>query len=157
MREYVITTGGASISGTTTLTFIRTGAAPTTNNEFLRHWINQSQTAASWQTRVQLAVNAGTVTATSLTQVRQKEADVVSNITGTTTPAAGNCAINATVETTRTVVWEDAFNVLNGWLHIPTPPETRIQPAGAVSGLPLYLPLSPTARTAHLALLTHAM
>src|SRR6266576_6545415 len=100
MREYVVTTGGATISGTTTLTFIRATGAVGTNLEFLRHWINQSATATSSQARIQLALNSGTVTATSFTPVKQKESDVASTITGSTTPAAGNCFLNATVETT---------------------------------------------------------
>ena len=92
MREYVITTGGATISGTTTLTFIRAGAAPTTNNEFLRHWINQSATATSSQTRVQLALNSGTVAATAFTPT----IPVASPRTPTMPPTTGSMSSSAT-------------------------------------------------------------
>lgn len=147
MREFCITTGGATVSGTTTLVFVRAAAAPAVNIEFLRYWIGQSANATSAQQRVQLALNSGTVTGTAYTPSKIKETDAVSSITGSTTPAAGNTTINATVETTRTVVHEDAFNVLNGWLYVATPPETRIQPAGATSGFTLYLPVAPSTLT----------
>jgi hypothetical protein len=41
------------------------------------------------------------------------------------------------------VRWEDAFNVLNGWLHVPTPPETVIYPAGSTAGFGLTFPTIP--------------
>jgi hypothetical protein len=57
--------------------------------------------------------------------------------------------MNATAENAgiKTVVWEDAFNVLNGWLHVPTPPETRIMPAGYAQGLGLFFPVAPATLT----------
>lgn len=147
MREYVISTGGATVSGTTTLIFVRAPASPACNIEFLRHWVGQSANATSAQQRVQLALNSGTVTGTAITPVKKKEVDAVSAITGSTSPLAGQTTINVTTETTRTVQYEDAFNVLNGFLLIHTPAETVIQPAGATSGHTLYLPVAPSTLT----------
>jgi len=144
MREYALTTGGATVSGVTTLAVIRAAAAPAVNLEFLRFWVSQSAAATSAQQRIQLALNSGTVTATAQTPIKLKEQDGVSVITGSTTPGAGNCAINATAENARTVTLEDAFNVLNGWLMIPTPRETKIQPAGAASGFTMFFPVAPS-------------
>lgn len=147
MREYCITTGGATVSGTTTLVFIRAAAAPAANIEFLRWWVGQSANATSAQQRIQVALNSGTATGTAFTPVKLKETDAASGITGSTSPLAGQCTINVTTETTRTVQLEDAFNVLNGYLMVPTPPETRIQPAGATSGTTLYFPVAPATLT----------
>jgi hypothetical protein len=43
---------------------------------------------------------------------------------------------NATTEGagTKTAVWDDTFNVLNGWLYVPTTAETRIMPDDAEAG-----------------------
>ena len=147
MREYSISTGGATVSGTTTLIFIRAAAAPAANIEFLRFWAGFTSNATSAQQRIQIALNSGAPTGTAFTPVRLKETDAVSGITGSTTPAAGNTTINVTTETTRTVQHEDAFNVLNGWLYVPTPAETRIQPASAASGVTMFLPVAPATLT----------
>ena len=144
MREYNISTG-ATISGTTTLVFLRASAAPSTNLEFLRWWAGFYTNATSAQQRVQLALSSGSPTGTAVTPTKLKEADAASNITGSTTPAGGNAAMNVSTEiTNRTVVHEDAFNVLNGWLYVPTPAETRVQPAGAASGMTMYFPVAPS-------------
>lgn len=143
MREYNISSGGVTVSGTTTLVYLLNKAAVASNIEFLRFWVSQSANATSAQQRIQLALNSGAVTVTSFTPVKQKEQDTASIIVGSTNGAAGSCGINATVETTRTVQWEDAFNVLNGWLHVPTPPETHVHPAGAASGFTMYFPVAP--------------
>src|SRR6185369_1559878 len=103
MREYNVSVGAATVSGTTTLAFIRAAAAPACNIEFLRYWIGYSANATSAQQRVQLALNSGSITGTATTPSKQKEVDAVSAITGSTTPAAGNCTTNATAETTRTI------------------------------------------------------
>jgi hypothetical protein len=65
-------------------------------------------------------------------------------IAGGTAGAAGTCGINASAEGagTKTPYWDEAFNVLNGWLHVPTPAETKIMPAGSASGLGLFLPVA---------------
>ena len=145
MREYSISTGGATVSGTTTLIYVLNKAAVASNLEFLRWWVSQSGSTTSAQQRVQLALNSGTgVTVTAFTPTKMKEQDTASIIVSSTNGAAGTCGINATVETTRTAWWEDAFNVLNGWLHVPTPAETHVHPASAASGVTMYLPVAPS-------------
>jgi hypothetical protein len=87
---------------------------------------------------------------TSATPVKLKPADPnASVITGGTAGAAGTAGVNASAEGagTKTTVLEDAFNVLNGWLHVPTPPESRIMPAGSTSGQGLFFPVAPSTLT----------
>lgn len=147
MREFIISAGGITVAGTTTLIFVNPPSAPNPNIEFLRWWASQSANATSAQQRVQLETQASAFpTLTSFTPVKLKPSDPnASVIIGGTAGAAGTAGINASAEGagTKTVVHEDAFNVLNGWLHVPTPPETRIMPAGFLQGQGLYLPVAP--------------
>jgi hypothetical protein len=130
--------------------FIQPAAAPSANLEFLRYWVGQSANATSLQQRVQLVTQVTAFpTLTTATPAKLKFQDTVSIITGATTGAAGTCGINASAEGagSKSVVLEDAFNVLNGWLAVPTPAETRVMPASGGSGQGLYFPVAPTTLT----------
>ena len=144
MREFSVSAGGITLANAVvTLVFVNPIAAPNVNLEFLRYWVGQSANATSAQQRVQLVTQVTAFpTVTSATPQKLKFADAISVITGGTAGAAGTAGTNASAEGagTKTVKWEDAFNVLNGWLHVPTPAETIIMPAGSASGLGLYFP-----------------
>jgi hypothetical protein len=150
-REFKISAGGVTVAGATTLIFLNPKAAPNFNIEFLRFWIGQSANATSAQQRVQLETQVTAFpTLTSATPASLKLADPnASIITGGTAGAAGTAGTNASAEGagTKTAVHDDTFNVLNGWLHVPTPPETIITPSGLASGLGLFLPVAPTTLT----------
>lgn len=150
-REFSISAGGITVAGATTLLFVNPPAAPSFNIEFLRFWIGQSANATSAQQRVQLETQVTAFpTLTAATPAKLKPADPnASVITGGTAGAAGTAGINASAEGAgaKTSVWEDTFNVLNGWLHVPTPPETRVMPAGFASGLGMFLPVAPATLT----------
>lgn len=147
MREFSISVGGVTLAGATTLIFVNPPSAPNPNLEFLRFWLGQSANATSAQQRVQLETQVTAFpTLTSATPVKLKPSDPnASVITGATNGAAGTAGTNASAEGggAKTSVWEDAFNVLNGWLHVPTPAETRVMPAGFASGLGLFFPVAP--------------
>jgi hypothetical protein len=151
MREFSISSAGITVAGATTLVFVNPPAAPNVNLEFLRFWVGQSANATSAQQRVQLETQVTAFpTLTASTPVKLKPADPnASVITGGTAGAAGTAGVNASAEGAggKTTVFEDAFNVLNGWLHVPTPPETRIMPAGFASGLGLFFPVAPATLT----------
>ena len=151
MREFSISAGGVTVAGATTMIFLNPAAAPNMNIEFLRFWIGQSANATSAQQRVQLVTQASVFpTLTSATPTKLKPADPnASVITGGTSGAAGTAGTNASAEGagTKTIVWDDAFNVLNGWLHVPTPAETRVMPAGFTQGLGLFFPVAPATLT----------
>lgn len=150
-REFSISAGGITVAGATTVIFVNPPAAPNFNIEFLRFWVGQSANATSAQQRIEL-INKASVfpTLTAATPTKLKPADPnVSVITGGTAGAIATAGTNASAEGagTATVRWDDAFNVLNGWLHVPTPPETAIYPAGFGNGLGLYFPVAPTTLT----------
>ena len=151
MREFSISAGGVTVVGATTMIAVNPPAAPNPNIEFLRYWIGQSANATSAQQRVELATKASVFpTLTSATPVKLKPSDPnASVITGATTGAQGTAGTNASAEGagTQTIVWDDAFNVLNGWLHVPTPAETLVMPAGFAGSLELYFPVTPGTTT----------
>lgn len=151
VREFSISAGGITVAGATTLVFVNPAAAPNFNIEFLRFWIGQSANATSAQQRVELLNKASVFpTVTSATPTKLKAADPnASIITGGTAGAIGTAGTNASAEGagTVTVRWDDAFNVLNGWLSVPTPPETTVYPAGLGNGLGLYFPVAPATLT----------
>jgi len=151
MREFKISAAGITVAGATTLLFLNPAAAPNPNIEFLRHWIGQSANATSAQQRVQLVEQTTAFpTLTSATPTKTKPADPnASVIAGGTAGAAGTSGINASAEGagTKTVVHEDAFNVLNGWLFVPTPPETIVMPAGYTKGHGMFFPIAPATLT----------
>ena len=150
-REFSVTGGGITVAGATTLVFINPAAAPNFNIEILRCWIAQSANATSAQQRVQLVTQVTAFpTLTSATPASHKRADPnVSIIIGGVAGAAGTAGINASAEGAgaKTVVLNDAFNVLNGGLWVPTPNETIVMPAGSASGFGLFLPVAPATLT----------
>lgn len=149
-REYTISSGGVTVAGATTLIFLNPAAAPSSAIEILRLWIGQSANASSAQQRVQVVTQVTAFpTLTAATPRPHKHNDSASIIAGGTAGAAGTCGINASAEGagTKTVKFEDSFNVLNGWLWVPTPKETIVMPAGSLSGIGLYLPVAPATLT----------
>lgn len=148
-REYVISVGGITVANqAVTLIFINPGT--TASIEILRCWVSQSANATSAQQRVQLVTQVTAFpTLTSTTPGKTKLLDPASAITGGTAGAAGTCGTNASAEGagTKTVLANDAFNVLNGWLWVPTPAETYIMNASAASGFGLHLPVAPATLT----------
>lgn len=155
MREFSIPMVASTLAGATTLVFVNPAAAPNVNIEFLRFSCGQFANATSAQQSVQLVTQVTAFpTLTSVTPSKLKPADPnASVITGNTTGAAGTCGVNASAEGagTKTVVHSDAFNVLNGWLLVPTPPETRVMPAGFASGQGFYFPNAPATLTSWVA------
>lgn len=146
MNEYSVGGAGLTVAGATTLAFINPAAAPSVNLEMLRCWIGQSANATSAQQRVQLETQVTAFpTLTSATPAKLKRASAASVIVGGAAGAAGTAGINASAEGAggKTAIFDDAFNVLNGWLWVPTPRETIVMPAGSASGFGLFLPVAP--------------
>jgi hypothetical protein len=146
-REFVVSAGGLTlVNAVVTLANINPPAAPGPNIEILRCWVSQSQNATSAQQRVQLVTQVTAFpTLVSATPAVFKRWDAnVSTIVGGTTGAAGKAGVNASGEGggTKTIVFDDAFNVLNGWLWVPTPRETIVLPSGSLSSFSIYFPVA---------------
>lgn len=149
-HEYTVNAGGITVAGATTLVFINPKAAPDVNLEFLRMWIGQTANATSAQQRMQAETQASVFpTLTGATPAPMKQAEQISRIVSGTAGAAGTAGTNASAEGagTKTAIFNDAFNVLNGYLWVPTPRETIIMPAGFTQGIGLFLPIAPTTLT----------
>src|SRR6266567_4003088 len=155
MREFYVSTAVGAIGstvGSVTLIYLRATAAPSLNIEVLRWWIGQYANATSAQQRVQVGFRGtGFPTLGALTPISMKMNDPnASTLIGSTVGStAGIAGVNASAETTTGAATygtgvQDAFNVLNGWLMVPTPPETWINPAGHTSGLAMVFPTQPT-------------
>lgn len=145
MREFSVGGDGLTLANqAVTLVFVNPPAAPTTNLEFLRMWASQQGSATSAQQRIQVETQVTAFpTLVSATPRPLKHGDATASIVvGGTAGAAGTCGINASAEGAgaKTVKFGDNFNVLNGYLWVPTPRETIVMPAGSTSGLGLFLP-----------------
>lgn len=143
---YSLTSGGITLANAAvTLTFVNPIAAPNLSFKFLRFWIGQSANTTSAQQRVQINTQVTAFpTLVSATPTKLSLADAASLITGNTTGAAGTSGINASAEGagSKTIIWADTFNVLNGWMLVLTPEERIEVSAGAASGLGLHLPVA---------------
>lgn len=150
-REFSVSAAGLTVAGASTLAFLNPAAAPNFSIEFLRFWVGQSANATSAQQRIQLETQVTAFpTLTSATPAKLNKADPnASIIVGGTAGAAGTCGVNASAEGggAKTAEHDDTFNVLNGWLYVPTPRETKILPAGSLSGLGLFFPVAPATLT----------
>ena len=113
--------------------------------------MSQAANATSAQQRIEhtTQVAAFPTTAVSATPAALRRVDAASGIAGATTIAAGKSGINVGTEGagTKTSIWSDAFNVLNGYLWVPTPAETLIFPAGSLSAYDLQFPAAPATLT----------
>lgn len=152
MREFSVGGDGLTLANqAVTLLFVNPAAAPNPNLEFLRMWASQQGSATSAQQRVQVETQVTAFpTLTSATPKKLKPSDPnASIITGGTAGAAGTSGINASAEGagTKTVIFGDNFNVLNGYLWVATPRESIIMPAGLASGLGLFLPAAAASLT----------
>lgn len=143
---YSLTSGGITLANqAVTLTFLNPIAAPNVDFKFMRFWIGQSANTNSAQQRVQLNTQVTAFpTLVNVAPTKLNVASAASLIAGGTAGAAGTCGINASAEGagTKTIIWADTFNVLNGWILVLTPDEMIEMAAGATSGLGLHLPVA---------------
>lgn len=159
MNEFAVSAENITVAGATTLVFINPAAAPNVNIEIMRCEIGQSANATSAQQRVQLETQVSAFpTLTSATPAKLKRASAASVITGGTAGAAGTAGINASAEGAggKTSIFGMAFNVLNGYLWVPTPREVIVMPAGSTSGFGLFFPSAPATLTGWSAYVTYA-
>lgn len=151
-KEYSVGGGGLTlVNAVVTLAFINPPAAVAPMINILRMWASQQGSATSAQQRIQAETQVTAFpTLVSATPRHLRRSDTVASlITGGTAGAAGTCGINASAEGagSKTVMFEDNFNVLNGYLWVPTPREVIELAAGDASGFGLYLPAAAASLT----------
>jgi hypothetical protein len=158
-REYTVGMLNATVTGAVDLAQVFINPGTTASLEFLRAWASQAANATSAQQSVALRTQVTAFpTLTGATPRKLKLLDPISAIVSGTAGAAGTAGVNATVAGagTKSEVIDDNFNVLNGWLWVPTPRDTIIMNASAASGLGLYFPVQPSTLTSWSAGMTYA-
>lgn len=130
----VTLTSGAGAS----MVFVNPGT--TASLVFKRAYCSQIGTTTSTMLNVVIQQQATAFpTLTSATPAKTAILDAASVITGGTAGAAGTAGVNASAAGagTKTVIIADSFNVLNGWLWVPTPDEVIVMSASGSTGLGL--------------------
>lgn len=158
-REYIVGSLNVTVTNAVDLAQAFVNPGTTASLEFLRAWASQAANATSAQQTVALRTQVTAFpTLTSATPRKTKLLDPVSQITGGTAGAAGTAGVNASVAGagTKSEVVDDNFNVLNGYLWVPTPRETIIMNASAASGFGIYFPVAPATLTSWSVGLTYA-
>ena len=140
-RVYKVALSAVAVS--TAITIIQIKAGATVPLQIIRATISQSSSTTSAQQRAQINRKSAAATVTSATPEK---------LGPTTDPAAsavgGTSATgtNASAEGTDTgLLVEDAFNVLNGWVFLPTPKEYPFVDAASIVGL--KFPAAPSSTT----------
>lgn len=129
-RMYVARGVEMAITGAVTLVQIVAGSVGII--KIHRAWCSQSSTTTSAQKRIQLLRKSAAATVTSFTPVLLDTEDAAADSVGGTS-ATGH---TATAEgTDGTVLIEDVFNVLSGWLYLPVPEERPIVPPSGIIAL----------------------
>ena len=145
-REYITGAGVTTVANTqVALVFLNPGV--TQSIEVLRAWVSQSANATSAQQAVKTATQggAGFPVVVGVTPRKLKLSDPVSALTSGTGTAGSSGVNSSAIGTgTQSTIIDDAFNVLNGWLWVPTPPETQVVNASATQGWGLFFPTAPT-------------
>jgi hypothetical protein len=144
-KEYSVGGDGLTLANqAVTLVFINPAAAVSPMLNVLRLWASQQGSATSAQQRIEAETQVTAFpTLVSATPRHLRRSDTVASlIVGGTAGAAGTCGINASAEGAgaKTVMFGDNFNVLNGYLWVPTPREVIELAAGDASGFGLFLP-----------------
>lgn len=154
-REFVVSIGQSTVANqAVTLISLIPASAPNPNIEFMRHWVGQSANATSAQQHVQIVTQLSSwPSLAGFTPKKLKPAEPNASVIVTwASNTQGTVGINATGESagTKTIVWDDSFNVLNGWLLVPNPAETLILPAniaGTAAAYGLHFPSAPSTLT----------
>jgi len=126
------------VTTSTAITVIQILAGTAAPIEVLRAWTNQSDSATSAETGIQLIRKSAAATVTAFTPLLvvpgQSAAAAVGGVAAT--------GITATAEGTNTdILVDEGFNVLNGWLYLPVPEERIVMDGAGILGL--LFPVAP--------------
>lgn len=140
--------GMTVLNAAVTLAFIRPSA--TVPLEILRVLISQDGSAVSAQQSIQIHRKVAVMpTLVSATPEKTWAGDAASSVIGGVAGAAGTSGINASAEGAgaETLILPDSFNVLNGWLYLPSERERPILEAAAAYGFAVKFPVAPATFT----------
>jgi hypothetical protein len=149
-RVYCVRADNVTVATGAPLTLAFINPSSTIGIEILRCTVSQRANTTSAQQGIQLHTQVTAFpTLTTNTPAKMNLSDPASGIVGGTAGAAGTAGTNASAEGagTKTVLFNDNFNVLNGWLWIPTPAETITLNAGAAAGFGMAFSVQPSTLT----------
>jgi len=133
----------AAVSVSTAITLIQLKAGATVPLQIIRATISQSSSTTSAALRAQINRKSAAATVTSATPA------LLGPVTDPAASAVGGTSAtgtNASAEgTDSALLVEDGFNVLNGWVFLPTPKEYLFVDAATIVGL--KFPTAPSATT----------
>jgi len=138
-RCYTVSGDNQTVVASPQLVFLNpsAGGAGIPGFEVLRAWVSQRANATSAQQGVCLGTKVTAFpTLVSATPAKTWLGDPTANLVGGTTGAAGTAGINSSANGAgaEIKIYPDNFNVLNGWLWVPTPLETVMLMPGGTSG-----------------------
>lgn len=136
-REYSVAASAQTVVAAPQMVFLNPKASPSSAIELLRVWASQNANATSAQQGVRIGTKVTAFpTVVGQTPAALKLSDPVSLLVSGT-GGAGTAGINSSANGAgaETVIIADNFNVLNGYLWVPTPAETIVVGAGAASGI----------------------
>jgi len=156
-REYTVPMSNVTITSTNTLVAIAPSSTSAGTFEIMRAWASQAGSVTSAQTQVRLVTQFNAVTANAVVGIGSTSIatkgfnDPVSKLFGSTIAGNGGATtVNCTSDGNgvKTTIYPDSFNALNGWLWVPTPPETHMIGTYASSqSYGLYIPVTPGSLT----------
>lgn len=129
MRVYSVELVNTAVTGAITLVQIKAGSARLVT--ILRAWCGQSNLTASAMQRIQILRKSAAATVSSATPLLLDAGDAAAGSVGGTAATGTNASVEGT---DGDVLVDTDFNVLNGWLWVPTPEERIIVgPAGFIA------------------------
>jgi hypothetical protein len=139
-RTYSVSGDNQTVVAAPQLVFLNpsAGGAGVPGFEVLRCYVSQRANATSAQQGVRIGTKV-TAFPTMVSATPAKAGGLglpTAALTGATTGAAGTAGINSSANGggTEIGIYSDNFNVLNGWLWVPTPAETIQFMPGGTSG-----------------------
>lgn len=130
MRVYSVRMIKVAVTGAITLLQIKAGA--TTTLKMMRAWCSQSNQTSSVMQDIVILRKSVAATVTSFIPLLLDPGDAASAAIGGTSATGTNASGEGT---DGDELVPDNFNVLNGWLWVPTPEERIIVPPSGIIGL----------------------
>jgi hypothetical protein len=129
------------VAVTAAITLIQLVAAAAVPLQIIRAVIGQTSSTTSTQQPVQINRKSAAATVTAFTPNKNGPAtDPAASAVGGTSATGTNASAEGT---DTTLLVQDVFNYLNGWLFLPTPKEYKFVDGGGIAGL--KLPVAPGA------------
>lgn len=144
-RVYIVSLTRVSVSAAITLIQIKAGA--TVPLQIIRARASQTSSTTSAMQAIQLNRKSAAATVTSFTPlITGPVTDPAASAVGGTSATGTNASAEGTDSN---IITQDVFNVLNGWLYLPTPKEYPYIDAASIVGL--KFPVAPGSATTYTA------